>query len=299
MADGEMAEPRRAARHRSRRRYDACHVDVPLRRAARADEIAATIAWLSPPTPRTSTARSCPSTAGTRRSTWPRSRSAGLAMSVRRRSPGSRSRPSTSSAGARRERHDLHRPLADRRRSRSPRSRAAASARPTSRVAAAADAFPAWAALGAAGRAAYLHRLADLIDANVERLAAVECADMAMLLRSLRARVINRGARNYRAYADLAVALRGARVGVERHAQPRAPDAERSRRRDHAVERAIHALDLEDSAGARRRQHRRSSSPPSGRRSRARSSATSSRRPASRPVSSTSSRGSARRSARR
>lgn len=67
-------------------------------------------------------------------------------------------------------------------------------------------AFPAWAALGPTGRAAYLHRLADLIDANVERLAAVECADMAMLLRSLRARVIGRGARNYRAYADLAVA---------------------------------------------------------------------------------------------
>jgi betaine-aldehyde dehydrogenase/5-carboxymethyl-2-hydroxymuconic-semialdehyde dehydrogenase len=68
------------------------------------------------------------------------------------------------------------------------------------------DAFGEWAALGPAGRAAHLHRLADLIDANVERLAAVECADMAMLLRSLRARVIARGALNYRNYADLAVA---------------------------------------------------------------------------------------------
>jgi len=73
-------------------------------------------------------------------------------------------------------------------------------------VAAAADAFPAWAALGAAGRAEHLNRLADLVDANVDRLAVVECADMAMLLRSLRARVINRGARNFRAYAELAVA---------------------------------------------------------------------------------------------
>lgn len=72
-------------------------------------------------------------------------------------------------------------------------------------VRAANDAFPEWAALGPAGRAAHLHRLADLIDANVERLAAVECADMAMLLRSLRARVIARGALNYRNYADLAV----------------------------------------------------------------------------------------------
>ena len=73
-------------------------------------------------------------------------------------------------------------------------------------VRAAHDAFPGWAALGPAGRAAHLHRLADLIEANIDRLAAVECADMAMLLRSLRARVIARGALNYRNYADLAVA---------------------------------------------------------------------------------------------
>jgi betaine-aldehyde dehydrogenase/5-carboxymethyl-2-hydroxymuconic-semialdehyde dehydrogenase len=73
-------------------------------------------------------------------------------------------------------------------------------------VRAAHRAFPDWAALGPVARAEYLHRLADLIDANTERLAAVECADMAMLLRSLRARVIGRGALNYRNYADLAVA---------------------------------------------------------------------------------------------
>jgi len=73
-------------------------------------------------------------------------------------------------------------------------------------LAAAAEAFPAWAALGPEGRAAYLHRLAELIDANVERIAEVECLDMAMLERSLKARVIGRGARNFRAYADLSVA---------------------------------------------------------------------------------------------
>ena len=73
-------------------------------------------------------------------------------------------------------------------------------------VAAATEAAPAWAALGPGGRAEVLHRLADLVDANVEPLAAVECADMAMLLRSLRARLINRCARNFRNYADLAVA---------------------------------------------------------------------------------------------
>ena len=38
-------------------------------------------------------------------------------------------------------------------------------------VAAAQDAFPAWAALGPAGRAQHLRRLADLIDHNVDRLA--------------------------------------------------------------------------------------------------------------------------------
>src|SRR6185436_1916494 len=71
-------------------------------------------------------------------------------------------------------------------------------------VGAAVEAFPAWAALGAAGRAVHLKRLADLIDANVERIAPVECLDMAMLEESLRLRVIPRGARNYRAYAELA-----------------------------------------------------------------------------------------------
>jgi len=73
-------------------------------------------------------------------------------------------------------------------------------------VTAAEEAFPAWAALGPGGRAVYLRRLADLIDANIEAIAEVECLDMAMLLRSLRTRVIARGARNFRAYADLAEA---------------------------------------------------------------------------------------------
>ena len=164
-------------------------------------------------------------------------------------------------------------------------------------VRAAHDAFPAWAALGPAGRAPYLHRLADLIDANVERLAAVECADMAMLLRSLRARVIARGARNYRAYADLAVAYEerdwrsnGTWNRVQR--MPAGPG-----RGDHAVERAVHALDLEDGAGARGRAAPSCSSPPSGRRCRARCSPTSPTRPGCRPACSTSCRGSARRRA--
>ncbi|MDE3081810.1 MAG: aldehyde dehydrogenase [Acidobacteriota bacterium] len=76
---------------------------------------------------------------------------------------------------------------------------------------AALGAFPAWAAKTPDERATYLHRLADLIDANVERLAAVECLDMAMLLESLQKRVIARGARNFRAYADLAAGYRSRR----------------------------------------------------------------------------------------
>ena len=73
-------------------------------------------------------------------------------------------------------------------------------------VRAAAAAAAAWEERGAAGRASLLHRLADLIAENVEALAAVECADMAMLLESLRLRVILRAAANFRNYADLAVA---------------------------------------------------------------------------------------------
>ena len=73
-------------------------------------------------------------------------------------------------------------------------------------VSAALDAFPAWAALGTAGRGEILRRLADLIDEYVPSLATVECLDMAMLEESLRLRVLARGARNFRAYADLAEA---------------------------------------------------------------------------------------------
>lgn len=71
-------------------------------------------------------------------------------------------------------------------------------------VSAAVEAFPEWAALTPKKRAEHLHRLADLIDANIDELATVECVDMAMLLESLRARVIHRGAENFRNYADMA-----------------------------------------------------------------------------------------------
>jgi len=71
-------------------------------------------------------------------------------------------------------------------------------------VSAAEAAFRAWAALSVEARGAYLDRLADLIDRDVASIAHVECLDMAMLEESLKLRVIGRGARNFRAYAELA-----------------------------------------------------------------------------------------------
>jgi betaine-aldehyde dehydrogenase/5-carboxymethyl-2-hydroxymuconic-semialdehyde dehydrogenase len=78
-------------------------------------------------------------------------------------------------------------------------------------VSAAVEAFPSWAGLTPKQRAEPLHRLADLIDDNVEMLARVECVDMAMLLGSLEARVIHRGAENFRNYAALAAGHEGRR----------------------------------------------------------------------------------------
>jgi len=63
-----------------------------------------------------------------------------------------------------------------------------------------------WADLGPEGRGEHLRCLADLIDRDVSRIAEVECVDMAMRHESLRERVIPRGARNFRAYAQLAEA---------------------------------------------------------------------------------------------
>ncbi len=71
-------------------------------------------------------------------------------------------------------------------------------------VGAAVDAFPAWAALGPAGRGELLHRLADLVDAHTEDIAIVETVDMGMLHESMRLRLVARGAVNFRTYADLA-----------------------------------------------------------------------------------------------
>ena len=49
-----------------------------------------------------------------------------------------------------------------------------------------------------------MFKLADLINAHAQDIATVECLDMAMLLESLKLRLVHRGALNFRNYAELA-----------------------------------------------------------------------------------------------
>lgn len=72
-------------------------------------------------------------------------------------------------------------------------------------VAAAQAAFPGWRDLGPTGRGAILHRLADLIEANVEQLSQLETLDNGSLLRSHRRGVMPRVAMNIRFFADWAI----------------------------------------------------------------------------------------------
>ena len=203
MADGEMDALGLPSREAA---YAVVTQDVPLRRPSTPEEIAGTVAWLLSDDAAYVNGAVIPVDGG---HTIGRRRDACLredGMTDRSPSPESRSRRTTSSAASASPSASTftdispidEQPLGEIARGGQREADLA--------VAAATAAFPAWAALGAAGRAVYLHRLADLIDANVERLAPVECVDMAMLLRSLKARLINRGARNYRSYADLAVA---------------------------------------------------------------------------------------------
>ena len=69
-------------------------------------------------------------------------------------------------------------------------------------VRAARDAFSVWGSTPLERRAEVLHRIADGVEANVERLAAVETRDNGSLLRSMRGSVMPRAARNFRFFAD-------------------------------------------------------------------------------------------------
>ncbi len=70
-------------------------------------------------------------------------------------------------------------------------------------VTAAVEGFALWSAMSVAERCAIMYRLADLIDAHAADIATVECLDMAMLKESLEARLVPRGALNFRNYADI------------------------------------------------------------------------------------------------
>jgi aminomuconate-semialdehyde/2-hydroxymuconate-6-semialdehyde dehydrogenase len=71
-------------------------------------------------------------------------------------------------------------------------------------VQAATAAFPAWAALGASGRFEILERLAHIIEARVEDLAAVETMNNGSLLEASRLRVMKRGGHNIHFFAQMA-----------------------------------------------------------------------------------------------
>ncbi|NCG23569.1 MAG: aldehyde dehydrogenase family protein [Actinobacteria bacterium] len=72
-------------------------------------------------------------------------------------------------------------------------------------VGAAVEGFTTWSRYSPTERAEVLHRLADLIEANNEQIAHVECLDMGFLQESMKLRLVARGAVNFRLYADLIV----------------------------------------------------------------------------------------------
>ena len=76
-------------------------------------------------------------------------------------------------------------------------------------VRAARDGFERWGTTPPAERAGVLHRIADLIEERVPRLAVVETRDNGSLLRSHRNSVMPRVARNFRFFADKLLELQG------------------------------------------------------------------------------------------
>ncbi len=80
-------------------------------------------------------------------------------------------------------------------------------------VGAAVDGFREWSALPVGERAAAMRRVAGLIEARNDDIALVETLDMGFLHRSMRERLVARGALNFRFYADMA----------EAHDEPRWP----------------------------------------------------------------------------
>ena len=73
-------------------------------------------------------------------------------------------------------------------------------------VEAASAGFAVWGNYSVAERAAVMHTMADLIEANNDEIAMVESLDMGFLYESMKNRLVARGAVNFRLYADLIVA---------------------------------------------------------------------------------------------
>ncbi len=88
-------------------------------------------------------------------------------------------------------------------------------------------------------------------------IAIVECLDMAMLHESLQLRVVGAGRPELPRLRRPGRVLPRPPVVLQRHPQHRVAHARGSDRRHHALERAVHALDVEVRAGARRGQHGR------------------------------------------
>ena len=122
---------------------------------------------------------------------------------------------------------------------------------------AAAQAFKSWRDMPAAARKKLLHRVADAIEDRADDIAVLECIDTGQAHRFM-AKAAIRAAENFRFFADRCAGgprrPQHAERGALEHLDPR---ADRPGRRHHAVEHAVHAVDLEDRAGAGGRLHRR------------------------------------------
>ncbi len=120
---------------------------------------------------------------------------------------------------------------------------------------AAATAFKSWRDMSAAARKKLLHRVADAIEDHADDIAVLECIDTGQAHRFM-AKAAIRAAENFRFFADKCARGPGRPQHAERGALEHLdPGADRPGRRDHAVEHAVHALDLEDRPGAGRGLH--------------------------------------------
>src|SRR4051794_24734348 len=121
---------------------------------------------------------------------------------------------------------------------------------------AAALAFKPWRDMSATMRKKLLHRVADAIEERADDIAVLECLDTGQAHRFM-AKAAIRAAENFRFFADKCADARdGLNMPGEEHwnVSTRVPIGPR---RNHALEHAVHAVDLEDSTRARGRLHGR------------------------------------------